>query len=352
MSDVTVVLLSMGEPTVARALASLERQTVPPAALIEVRDVRPFHRALNTGVERVRTPFLLQLDADMILDPHCIESLRRPLLDEPRVGVAVGLLRDPLVGRVSGVKLFRRACFEEARFTDSISPDTDFLLAMARAGWRDVYVLDYPASNPGVLHTVGEHQPHYADLRYTYAKYLMEGARYRYRDDAGGWRWHLGVLERSAHPVAPLAAIAMLHGLFTDVATDLLGRPGDTASADWVASFMQTTHRRPWWLVPVWASLARSPEAAFRACHAAGHALAVAGAYPTFARAMRMLADSDAPRRWVAQAGLCLGLRAHDRRAAATHVEALRRLPGSSARWLGPRPRALTRALASRRRQG
>jgi hypothetical protein len=256
------------------------------------------------------------------------------------------LLRDPLVGRVSGVKLFRRACFEDATFADSISPDTDFLAAIARAGWRDVYALDYRPHTTGMQHTFGEHRPHYEDVSYTYAKYVMEGARYRYRRDAGGWRWHLSVLERSPHHAAPIALIALLHGLFTDDTTDLLGRSVAQGRAEFVSGFMQTTNQASRWLATVWAALARSPEGAFRTCHAAGHALAAAHAYPTFARAVHMLAASGAPWRWVAQAGLSVGMVADQPAASATDIGRLHALLVSSPRTLGPRRQSLVRALA------
>ena len=69
MSDVTAVLLSLDEPTAAASRASVEAQTLRPTETIEIHGIRPFHRAWNLAAERVRTPYFLQVDADMILDP-------------------------------------------------------------------------------------------------------------------------------------------------------------------------------------------------------------------------------------------------------------------------------------------
>ena len=40
-ADVTAVVLSIGEPFVGRALASLEHQTEPPAAVVRIDGVTP-----------------------------------------------------------------------------------------------------------------------------------------------------------------------------------------------------------------------------------------------------------------------------------------------------------------------
>jgi hypothetical protein len=45
VSDVTAVVLSMGEPYVARALESVRNQTLPVADIVRVEHVSPFCRA-------------------------------------------------------------------------------------------------------------------------------------------------------------------------------------------------------------------------------------------------------------------------------------------------------------------
>ena len=304
--DVTEVLLTLAEASVERARESVRRQTAAPAAVVEVRDVRPFHRALNEGVSRVRTPLLLQLDADMTLDPRCVETLRAALHADPAVGVAVAFLRDPLVGRVSGVKMFRRACFDDAPFRDSVSPDTDFLAEIRRAGWRDVYVLDFAGSDRARWHTLGAHEPAY-DARYTYAKYLLEGARHRHHRDPSALRWHLGELRRSGHPQATLARIAMLHGILAGGDADLLGLPQADAGYASYEAFAAARGEHPGraWGRGVW--LSPRPEALFRRHHALGSALRRAGAFDAFERAWRAIEASGDRLHWIALAGLVRG---------------------------------------------
>lgn len=206
--DVSVVVLSNGEATTGRALASLERQTLAPAEVLRVDGVRPFHRALNLGASRVSTPFFVQLDADMVLDSECLERLRDSMA--PDVGIALGALRDPLMGNIAGVKLFRTACFAEVEVRDSITQDIDFSYALGDRGWLTRYLIRHA---PDGVQTFGDHLPDYTP-EYTYGTYHQLGARYRHRRDVAGVQWRMGVLRRSGHPMAPAARLGLGHGLF------------------------------------------------------------------------------------------------------------------------------------------
>lgn len=214
MVDVTALVLSIGEPYTDRALASLSRQTLAVAETIITRDQVPFHAAFNSGASRVRTPFFIQVDADMILDAGCVESLRAAMA--PTVGLVVGLLRDPLLGRIVGVKLFRTACVRETPFPGSVSPDTDAVRTLRARGWAAAHAVCWDSR-----HTFGRHEPDYT-LAYTYAKFLVTGARHHYRRNGKATRGLFRQLCRSEHPLAPLAMAALAHGLFLDASDDLL----------------------------------------------------------------------------------------------------------------------------------
>src|ERR1700693_1475156 len=121
-SGVTAVVLTTGEATTQQSMESLRGQSLSVDKTIVVRDVRPFHQALNAGAKQVTTPYFIQVDADMVLDRHCVATLRRAMKAD--VGMAVGLLRDALVRQVVGIKLFRTECFSNSEFRDYISPDT------------------------------------------------------------------------------------------------------------------------------------------------------------------------------------------------------------------------------------
>ena len=210
MSDVSAALLSIGEPAAERALASIEAQSPPPREIVTIENVSPFYRALNEAARRVSAPYFVQVDSDMILDPGCFGELRASV--RPDTGIVVGELRDPMMGQIVGVKLFRTECFEASKVPDSISMDTDFVASIRRHGWKTEYV----GRAPGVAHasrTLGEHRPNYT-AAYTYRKHIIEGGRLRYRGAQGGLRWRIGRLESSDHELARLALIALAHGFF------------------------------------------------------------------------------------------------------------------------------------------
>ena len=293
----------MGEVTTEEAIASLHRQTLRPREIHVVRDVAPFHRALNEAARRVRTRFFVQVDADMTLDEGCVAELRRHV--RRGVGIVVAQLRDPLVGRVVGVKLFRTACFERAAFPDTISPDTDFARAIADAGWRTVYVGRSREQGSDEWTTWGEHRPEYS-AAYTFRKYLLEGRRYRHRASHVGVRWHFQRLEGSGHPCALLAQIALAHGLFLGTGPDLLGPLERTGDFTRIVEFLAAAAvGSPHDLVP-----SREPplDVVFRAYRRLGARLFVQGAGGEFRNVFGLLAPTrhdDAA--WVAKVGLSRG---------------------------------------------
>ncbi len=175
-----------------------------------VEDVAPFHRALNCGAARVTAPYFVQVDADMVLDTDCFETLRRAMADH--VAIAVGALRDPLGGRVAGVKMFRRECFADGGLRDRPAPEVDFYSRLERSDWLTRCVVERP--------TLGAHRPAY-DPDYVFGMYYLLGARYAHRRDPRGLSWRLGQLRQSHHPLAPAARIALGHGTFARVTSDV-----------------------------------------------------------------------------------------------------------------------------------
>jgi hypothetical protein len=228
MNDITAVVLTIGEETTPRALASVRAQSYEPAETILVDGVMPFHKALNRGASRVRTEFFIQVDADMVLDRHCMEDLRGFMT--PGVGVVQGPLADPLLGAVSGVRVFRTICFREVAVRDTIAPDTDFFKDIAARGWERKVVLGARPNGraAGLWHTFGRHDPSYTPL-YTYWKFLLTGARCRYRGTLAGVQWRLRQFDRCPLPVALIGQVALAHGVFLDARHDLLMPYGESA---------------------------------------------------------------------------------------------------------------------------
>ena len=315
MSDVAAVVLTIGEPFVGRALASLAAQTLPPREVIVIEHLSPFFRAMNEAAARVTTPFFVQVDADMILDPNCLEALRASVRED--TGMAVAELRDALLGQVVGVKLFRTECVRRTGFPDSISPDTDFGAAIGRRGWATRY-LEPPDGEPGAPRpTLGEHRPDYTPA-YTYRKHLLEGCRLRDRGARGGLRWRCERLVASPHPLARLALLALAHGFFLAADGDLLRPGGDEPDAARLLALLESKVRcdAAADLLP----LARHPRLrdVYRRFALAGHTIARDSAGATVHDILTAL--DGPPGNWrtlVARIGLGHGLLSPDRPPAA-----------------------------------
>jgi hypothetical protein len=302
--DVTAVVLTIGEPTTARAVASVERQTLPVRTTTVVSGVTPFHRALNVGAARTSTPFFVQVDADMVLDPDCVERLAACVPDN--VGLVVGQLRDPLYGRVTGIKLFRTECARRHPFADSISPDTDFTAEIGRAGWATIYALRHGPA-PEHWHTFGEHDPSYGPL-YTYAKHTLEGRRLRYRGAARAVEYQLGRLRASAHPQALTAQIALAHGLCLDGDADLLSPYAEDRDFLRLMDFLSGRGNGGSDGGAVALRAALFPRAAFRRAYKLGIALAADRRADRLERALATVYESRAPWSWLMAVGLCHGI--------------------------------------------
>ncbi len=305
-SDVTAIVLTVGESSTQEAIDSLNRQTVPPRHIIVVRDVRPFHNAMNVGVEQVKTPFFVQVDADMILDPHCISTLRNAM--HRHVGIVVAWLRDALMEQVVGIKLFRTECFEQAKFSDSISPDTDFVDAVGRAGWKTAYIGELGRGELDRWATFGEHRPAYTPS-YTYRKHLIEGCRYRYRRSINGFRWRLNRLESSRHPSALVAQIGLVLGLFLENEQDLLGSTWVDDSFPRLDAFMRNSERDGDGGAAVLPPADMPVRERFHLLYRIGGALFEANELSAFRRSMNDLDDTGRiDTAWIFKAALCRGL--------------------------------------------
>jgi glycosyltransferase involved in cell wall biosynthesis len=212
--DVTAIVLSMGEPTLVACLDALRAQTRPPADIVLVKQVRGFHKAFNQGLAQVRTDYLLQCDADMLLDPDCIEILRAAM--QPGFGVVAAHLDDALLGRIQAVKLFRTAALAGRGLPARLNTDEEGIYRMLDEGLRILFVeRDSPrfGHEPSVL---GRHCPDYDDPKVVYGRFHRLGRKLRLRGAHNGFRSRLRKLSNSAHAMADVAIVALCEGVCDD----------------------------------------------------------------------------------------------------------------------------------------
>jgi hypothetical protein len=176
--DLTGLVLSIGEKTTQRSMHSLERQTAPLKEIVMVENVFPFHEAMNQGVSRIRTPFFIQCDADMVLDPDCSETMQNFIKED--VAVTIEYLSDDLLGKIQAVKMFRTECLKKAGFLDTISLDTDCINRLCEMGWNYVLVKRNNRKYGSFPDILGSHKPEYTPI-YIFEKLKLEGSRKRFR---------------------------------------------------------------------------------------------------------------------------------------------------------------------------
>jgi hypothetical protein len=230
----------------------------------------------------------------MILDKNCLEDLRRYFRKD--IGLVAGYLRDEVMGRQSGIKMFRTKCFENAKFKDSISPDTDFTDDLRRQGYKLRYAKQ----------TFGE-QRHSPDPAYFFSKYLLEGMRYRYRKAAGGLVWRFKCLQRRGHELSLICQIALAHGIFLKDEKDLLKPFAPDRDYNILKELAERTDehaiRKPG--IPLFFIF--NPETAFRKFYMLGIDLRRRNSFASLEYCMDALSKSYDLFAWMAKVGLCQG---------------------------------------------
>jgi hypothetical protein len=199
--ELTVFVISAGEQVTNECLAALERQTRT-FRLEAIRDVYPMSAAFQAMPDRCRTPFFVQVDADMVLEPHAVETLHRAMRrSSPRTSTVSAYLYTE--GVISGmVKCWRRSVFRFFRFRDVRTVDRDLYRRMRRWGIKQ-RELKIP---------IGVHRAHG----------WPEGAWLKAKADVEKWRFLGRPVERYALPQVR-ALIASRTGDGNRLAGSLLG---------------------------------------------------------------------------------------------------------------------------------
>lgn len=160
IDDVTVFVTTIGdEKNFKDCIAHLQQQSVSPA--LEIIDhVAPLSAALQEMNRRCRTEYYVQVDEDMILHPHAIETLGSWMRSAPE---RVALICAPLWDcdaelPVYGVKIYRTSIVRQFPYDDNVlSCEVHQLKQIEAAG----YEVDLrPVTDRSTC--LGEHGKHYS----------------------------------------------------------------------------------------------------------------------------------------------------------------------------------------------
>ena len=152
---VTAVLVSSGEPTEVEALRRLQDQDLLPVLSV-VRNVRPMDAAFRAMADQVLTPYFVQVDADMLLEPGAIARLLRAIkAAPPDVALHCEWLWGDLEEMpIQGVKIYRTEAVRSVPWRSCVSCEVDQLARWREVG-RTLSCAPCPTSRAGC---VGEHR--------------------------------------------------------------------------------------------------------------------------------------------------------------------------------------------------
>ena len=156
--DTRVVLIHCGEPTVDATRAALKAAVGYGEwwDLVEVENVSPMDAAFNTMLDLAVRDYHVQVDADMVLDPHAILTLRRSLDDcGDSWWQSCYPLWDTLYRRpISGVKIYRSDIARENPYKPTRHCEVDQTARVRELGYH-IYAKSPDCPRVGCI---GEHR--------------------------------------------------------------------------------------------------------------------------------------------------------------------------------------------------
>ncbi|MEQ1792860.1 MAG: glycosyltransferase [Nitrospira sp.] len=136
--SVTVFILTVGDPAFPACKASIEQQTGIAFALELIRDVAPFSAAAQDMIARCTTPYFVQVDEDMTLNPDAVRAMVQRMVQAPAdVGmICFHLYDDDRECPIQGVKIYRTDLMKRVRFNDLKASEMNLLDQMGEQGIR------------------------------------------------------------------------------------------------------------------------------------------------------------------------------------------------------------------------
>jgi hypothetical protein len=157
LKDTTIFVCTIGDKAnFDDCMNHLHAQTI--SAPIEVIDrVAPLSAAFQEMHLRCQTEFFIQVDEDMILFPHAVQTLRRSIELAPRkFAMTCAPLWDCDAQRLLyGVKIYRSSIVKQFPYRNTVSCDSEQLARLRAAGY-DALVQPLKRS-----YCLGEHGKHY-----------------------------------------------------------------------------------------------------------------------------------------------------------------------------------------------
>lgn len=205
-SELTVFLITVGEPSFPAARQALEEQDCL-FHLDVVWNVAPMSAAFQEMLNRCTTKYYIQVDADMVLKPHAIRTMYEGIkqTEGTRTAMVCWPLFDAHLERtLLGVKAYRHDVFRRYPYTDTQSCEMDQIGRLRADGWEYAVHWGDWSSHYGHLErddlrVLGLHGTAYPP-RLAFERYrdLMQKARF-----VGGSDWVFPWVQRFLERIAP-----------------------------------------------------------------------------------------------------------------------------------------------------
>lgn len=156
---VTVFVTTVGDRAYPHCIAALDAQDT--RFRFEVLDrIAPMSAAFQTMVELCETPYYVQVDEDMILDPYAIRVLHSTMVNStPNTAIVCYSLWDEHMRQsILGVKIYRHEIVKQFPYLNRAGCDVDLNERLAAVGYT---VQSYWASQDRNPTCIGVHGRHY-----------------------------------------------------------------------------------------------------------------------------------------------------------------------------------------------
>lgn len=144
--EVTVFIITVGEPSFTDAYEALTKQNCKFISET-IRDVAPMSAAFQQMIDRCKTRYYVQVDADMVLHTDAISTLFDAIRQTGEAMVCYPLYDAHIDKEILGVKIYDHEVFRHYPYTDTQSCEMDQLARVRADGhaysikWGDAMVL-------------------------------------------------------------------------------------------------------------------------------------------------------------------------------------------------------------------
>ena len=142
-NDLTVYVVTTGEPSTAECIERLQKQDCG-FRLETIGHVAPMWRAFQVMLDRCQTELFVQVGGDMLLEPWAIRRLVEEIRQQPKeVAFYVGWLWGDAEERpIQGVKVYRHRIMAAFPYQESFSCEMEQVGRMRAAGYRSAALND------------------------------------------------------------------------------------------------------------------------------------------------------------------------------------------------------------------